>query len=300
MKHKRQHIVPACYLSAWLEPVTPPGQQRAIWKFAKDGSGAHRRSPKKTFVESDRFTVWLKSGERDLKVEHRLCEIENQFSEVLRRLHRGEKISIRDKAKLAVFTAAMLGRSRRAADHWKKVWADLRSEFPNPEESANASQATEAPQQNDPLPTGAVRISAKILDEFLVNSHPEHVADTIEFASSVLFGMNLHFFSAKDEVGFLTSDEPCIMHNPTAYRYHPMMRSPGLRQRHVEVVLPLSPRLLMVFSHQLAPPRIYSLSQQEVDQVNVVVVLAVTAASACIIPAWRASQLDPAQALRAE
>jgi hypothetical protein len=251
MKHKRQHIVPACYLSAWLEPVTPPGQQRAIWKFAKDGSGAHRRSPKKTFVESDRFTVWLKSGERDLKVEHRLCEIENQFSEVLRRLHRGEKISIRDKAKLAVFTAAMLGRSRRAADHWKKVC-------------------------------------------------PEHVADTIEFASSVLFGMNLHFFSAKDEVGFLTSDEPCIMHNPTAYRYHPMMRSPGLRQRHVEVVLPLSPRLLMVFSHQLAPPRIYSLSQQEVDQVNVVVVLAVTAASACIIPAWRASQLDPAQALRAE
>ena len=33
---------------------------------------------------------------------------------------------------------------------------------------------------------------------------------------------------------------------------------------------------------------------------TVVVVLAVTAACACIIPAWRASQLDPAQALRTE
>ena len=33
---------------------------------------------------------------------------------------------------------------------------------------------------------------------------------------------------------------------------------------------------------------------------TVVVVLAVTAACACILPAWRASQLDPAQALRAE
>ncbi|HEY3989269.1 MAG TPA: ABC transporter permease [Acidobacteriaceae bacterium] len=32
----------------------------------------------------------------------------------------------------------------------------------------------------------------------------------------------------------------------------------------------------------------------------VVVVLAITAACACILPAWRASQLDPAQALRAE
>jgi putative ABC transport system permease protein len=33
---------------------------------------------------------------------------------------------------------------------------------------------------------------------------------------------------------------------------------------------------------------------------TVVVVLAITAAFACLIPAWRASQLDPAQALRAE
>jgi ABC-type antimicrobial peptide transport system permease subunit len=33
---------------------------------------------------------------------------------------------------------------------------------------------------------------------------------------------------------------------------------------------------------------------------TVVVVLAVTAACACMIPAWRASRLDPAQALRTE
>jgi putative ABC transport system permease protein len=33
---------------------------------------------------------------------------------------------------------------------------------------------------------------------------------------------------------------------------------------------------------------------------TVVVVLALTAACACLVPAWRASQLDPAQALRNE
>jgi hypothetical protein len=33
---------------------------------------------------------------------------------------------------------------------------------------------------------------------------------------------------------------------------------------------------------------------------TVVVVLAITAALACIIPAWRASRLDPAKTLRAE
>jgi putative ABC transport system permease protein len=33
---------------------------------------------------------------------------------------------------------------------------------------------------------------------------------------------------------------------------------------------------------------------------TVVIVLAITAAIACAIPAWRATQLDPAQALRNE
>jgi hypothetical protein len=59
-------MVNSFYLSAWLDPVTPAGQQRALWKFAKDGTGKHRRSPKKTLVESDRYTVQLKNGERDL------------------------------------------------------------------------------------------------------------------------------------------------------------------------------------------------------------------------------------------
>ena len=272
MKHRRQHIVPNCYLSAWLEPVTPPGQQRAIWRFAKDGTDRHRRSPKKTFTESDRYTVLLKNGERDLTVEHTLDQIENDFSRVLRRLRRREPLTIRDKAKLAIFTAAMLGRTKRRANHWKETWQDLRRMVSDFEGQDCETKASGTLPPDEPLPPGAVRASAAEIDEFLVNSHPEYLNNTIEIAAPQLFAMDLSIYSTDDELGFLTSDEPCIMHNPTAYRYHPMMRSVGLRQRDVQVLLPVTPTLLIAFTHKQTYPRITPLSKSQLDDVNRMIV----------------------------
>jgi hypothetical protein len=276
MKHKRQHIVPRSYLSAWLEPFTPTGQERALWRFAKDGTGKHRKAPKKTFVESDRYTVLLKNGERDLRVEHTLDQIENDFSGVLRRLHRLEKLTPLDKAKIAIFTAAMLGRTRKRADHWKNTWKQLRGMVASYEGDGADCKASGTIDPNEPLPVGAVRVSRQEIDEFLVNSHPEYLIETIEISAPILFGMDLAMYSADDELGFLTSDEPCIMHNPTAYRYHPIMRSPGLLQRDVQVILPLSPRLLIAFSHKPTFPRITPLRREHVDEINRMVVWSAT------------------------
>jgi Protein of unknown function (DUF4238) len=272
MKHKRQHIVPNCYLSAWLEPVTPPGQQRALWKFAKDGTDKHRRSPQKTFTESDRYTVLLKNGERDLTVEHTLNRIENDFSGVLRRLRRREPITIRDKARLAIFTAAMLGRTKRRANNWKETWQDLRRMVSDFETKDDKNEASGTLSPGERLPPGAVPVNAAELDQFLLNSHPEYLTNTIEIAAPQLFAMDLSIYSTEDELGFLTSDEPCIMHNPTAYRFHPMMRSAGLRQRHVQVLLPLTPRLLIAFTHKQTYPYITPLSKDQLDEVNRMIV----------------------------
>jgi hypothetical protein len=276
MKHKRQHIVPKSYLSAWLEPVSPPGQERALWRFAKDGTGKHRKSPKKTFIESDRYTVFLKNGERDLRVEHTLDQIENDFSRVLRRLHRHEKLTSLDRAKIAIFTAAMLGRTRKRADHWKNIWEQLRGMVASFEGDVADRKASGTIDPNEPLAAGAVRVSREKIDEFLVNSHPEYLIETIEISAPILFAMDLSLYSADDELGFLTSDEPCIIHNPTAYRYHPMMRSPGLLQRDIQVILPLSPHLLIAFSHTPTYPRITPLKREHVNGINRMIVWSAT------------------------
>ena len=269
MKNKRQHIVPRCYLSAWVDPVTPPGQHAALWKFSKDGSGQHRRSPEKTFIESDRYTIRLPNGDRDLIVEQHLDKIENAFSGVLRRLHRHEKLGVTDLAKIAAFTAAMLGRTRPRADNWRQAWTDIRRHVAAFEgDGRSPSKASGSGPPDGSLPPNAVHISTAEIDGMLTNIHPEYLSNTIEIAAPILFRMDLSIFSTDDPLGFITSDNPCIMHNPTAYRYHPIARSPGLRQKDVQVLLPLSPRLLIAYTHKRTFPLITPLPVQMVNNLN--------------------------------
>lgn len=113
-----------------------------------------------------------------------------------------------------------------------------------------------------------MRVSTEEIDEFLVNSHPEYLTSTIEISSPMLFAMDLSILSTDDELGFLTSDEPCILHNPTAHRYHRMMRGVGLLQRDAQVMLPLSPKLLIAFTHKRTYPFITPVTKDVLDQFN--------------------------------
>src|SRR5262249_755242 len=70
---------------------------------------------------------------------------------------------------------------------------------------------------------------------------------SIQTIAEALFAMNLALFVAADEA-FITSDEPCVWHNPQAHKFPPMLHSPGLAQQDVEITLPISPQFLALFS----------------------------------------------------
>jgi len=38
MKHKKQHIIPNCYLKSWCDPRTPAGQSPYNWRISRDGT----------------------------------------------------------------------------------------------------------------------------------------------------------------------------------------------------------------------------------------------------------------------
>jgi hypothetical protein len=79
-KHKKQHVIPGCYLKAWCYPVVPTGQTAFIWRFPRDGGYPFKRAPEKSFTATDVYTMRMPNGERDLTLEQTLGQLENRFS----------------------------------------------------------------------------------------------------------------------------------------------------------------------------------------------------------------------------
>jgi hypothetical protein len=248
---KRQHVIPKCYLKVWCDPRTPAGQQPYIWRVSRDGSTTQRRSPEKSFTENDRYTIKLPNGDRDLTLENTLGGIESDFIRVLTRIRRQRPLNAVDRAKLCAFTAAMHTRTIAMGDHWKRFEQEVHEKVVTLEKQHNAPPITS-------LETA----------EMAEHAHQYLVATGIEVQAPMLFAMRLTIMVTDDELGFITSDTPCVWFNPEWYKLPPFYRSPGLGQPQIEVTLPLSPQHLLWISHNPRFPLYQNVGQKTVDEVN--------------------------------
>jgi hypothetical protein len=249
--HKRQHTVPRSYLHSWIEPVTPPGLHAAVQLVSKRDRTVRRKSPEKTFTETDRYTVLLNDGTRQLAVENYLGDIENEFQGVLRAVRANEDLTPRYRAKLATFTAAMLGRSKKQGDWMMQQFRGIQERIQQLETRMNAAHRT----SND-------------MEEYLRNLNAQLVVGVIQSAAPVLFQMSLTICTTDDATGFITSDAPAVMLNPKAHTFPRQYQSPGLMQRDIEITLPLTPKHLAVFTHQPDALHHVVLSEPSLDEVN--------------------------------
>src|SRR5450755_4992151 len=93
----KQHLIPNCYLKAWCDPRTPDDQTPYIWRIAKDGSSKKKKAPAKSFTATDRYTIPLPSGEKDLIVENTLAGLESAFVSVRGKIERKETLTAEDR-----------------------------------------------------------------------------------------------------------------------------------------------------------------------------------------------------------
>lgn len=232
MKKKSQHIIPKCYLRAWADPDCPSSQEPYLWLFSADGKEKKKKSPQKTFVETEMYTIKLPDGRRELIIEDTLSHIETSFVKVTKnKIKKSLSLDNEERTKLCIFTAAMFSRTKSQQENIKKFFGEIHNHVEFLEKQHNAAPRTS--------------LETKIMRDC---AHQIHISESLEIMSSILYKMSLAILKTDDKTGFITSDHPCVLFNPEGYKLPPLYRSPGLGNPKIEVTLPLTPNHLLFFS----------------------------------------------------
>jgi hypothetical protein len=256
--NKRQHYVPACYLKAWLDPSAPrmPTVMPYVWTFEKDGTNPKNKPPEKIFREADMYTVRLPDGGRDLQLEHRLAEVEGNFTKVrTSKLNFRRELTGPDWLWVCLFVALARTRTVESRDHFLGQMEKVRDMFTQVvgEDRETLTTPPELPPDVDksriyvPQPGDFDNLKESTIQTLL--------SSAAEVLMPALLSMHATVMCTDDSLGFLTSDAPVTWFDPTAHTRHPLMRPYGLTAPYIEITMPLSPSQCIVFTHhEVGPP----------------------------------------------
>jgi hypothetical protein len=209
-------------------------------------------------------------GHRDLKLERGLSGLENAFATIRR-----EKLEIRAQLEpeehflLCVFIAASHARTPAQREHWRDQWGKVLERMDHM--TKWMSTATEAQKKRMAgVPTLSSK-KGKSLSHSQVREMVEAPMQTllypqIKTEAPLLATLDLAVIEADaaDEVGFITSDRPCVWFDPEGYKRPPIYRHAALCYRSIEITFPISPRQCILLNRVGVSG--YRLAQDELVQ----------------------------------
>jgi len=224
-----QHYVPACYLSAFVDPNSPP-KKPYVWVFSKDGKSKRHQKSEKVFRKKHLYTIKVK-GKKDYSIETSLSKIEGMYADVYKNKIIDKKpLSEYEHVILCAFVSLMLQRTLRYKAIIERFIDELISHAVAIEENNNY-----------------VKKTSEDLKKYKINAHKDAMISTFPDITALLFEMNLAFLCAKNsKSGFITSDDPCNLFNPKL-QWQKFM-SPGLKQKDIELTIALSPSIKACFT----------------------------------------------------
>ncbi|MGD6831002.1 DUF4238 domain-containing protein [Sutcliffiella halmapala] len=270
MKYKKQHYIPQSYLESWCDSNIPEGYDEYVWMFSADGESVTRKNPKNIFFESDMYTIVDENGNRILDIEHGLSGLEGKFASIRdNKLAFQQKLSLEERYYILIFVAAIHNRTVAIKDHLSSEWGKvlelgimLRQSYEKrTPEHRKAMESIGSLNKDGPSFT---------LDE-VGKLHQEPIQTIMIPRINAEFNqykkMHLSILNTDDEVGFITSDNPCVWFDPEAYKRPPFYRFVGLGKRSVEVTLPISPKQAILISHTPLPLYLNA-DMRMVDSIN--------------------------------
>lgn len=273
--HKHQHFVPRCYLKAWHDPEVPPGGRITpyVWQFDKDGANPRRKAPANLFTETDIYTIERADGARDLRLEHGLQGLEDQFTRIRNlRFSRREWPDSTQMVWVRAFVVSAQARTASMRDFHRKQWQSIREMGEDMLRSVREATPEKRAAMARTTPPRADRAERTLsLDDVrAIEKHPLRYILSAALRSGVPFMASMHMavLCTEDPLGFVTTDKPCTWFDPEAYKRQPIYRSFGLGEPTIEVTLPISPQQCLFISHRANITGYIDISEQGVNELN--------------------------------
>jgi hypothetical protein len=246
-----QHFVPKCYLSEFVDPNTPAGQEPYVWVFSRDGKNKKKRAPVNLFTENHLYTIEF-NGEKDFSIEQNLSKIEDRFVHVMETIKKKKPLSDHEHAYLCIFVAAQLQRTLRFKKNQENFIQQL---IDHGTQISLAHGVTDSRQ-------------VKEWTEYKKDIHKLQLMDGLPFLANIIQQMKIAFLCSPDikKHPFITSDEPCVLFNPDLQwqRFY----GPGFAQQNIQLTMPLCPETTVMFSWAnyhgyglLTPPQVENLNR---------------------------------------
>lgn len=254
MKHKKQHYVPSSYLKAWCDKSAKKTETPYVWIFPKSGGPPRRKAPDNIFNESDFYTIGKDSEIRDLSLEHRMQRIETKFVGLRKSFEHKRELTEDEHATMCLFVAAMKIRTKGnrdfQAEQWRKPLEMMESmmeqwKIATLEEKKNMARYSLLSHNDNSEKLGyedVKRLVEKPIQNLLM--------PTIAAMAPLLVNLDIAVLETKSIPGFITSDDPCVMHDPEGYKRPFLLRGPGLAYKTTEITLPISPQQILLLNQQ--------------------------------------------------
>ncbi|MDO8864127.1 DUF4238 domain-containing protein [Haliea sp. E1-2-M8] len=245
-KHKKQHVIPRCYLKAWCDSRTPKGQTPYVWIFPKDQRNGKKKAPDNIFHQTEMYTINSDSGERDLTVEKSLSGIEDAFTIIRNsKLNFRRNLTAEEHFVLCIFVSSMHARTIQQLEHMSSQWRRPLEMMEKMDEQIKAASPEKLKKMSS-IPKLQPSDSGPGLTMDEVRKIVQHPVETMLFPmisteAPILFRLDFSVLCTNSARGFITSDAPCVWRDPEAYKRPPLYRSPALGYKSIEILLPVSP-----------------------------------------------------------
>jgi hypothetical protein len=254
-KYAKQHFVPQCYTKPWCDPDIPSGSKMTpyVWQFDRDGTNPRRKAPVNLFTETDIYTIHLPDGERDLRLEHGLQELEDKFTRIRNRtFSRNVWPEVNEMVWVLAFVATIQARTQAMRNFHREQWGDIRQKMEAMQahfEKATAEQRKAEAAISRLSDTGKRGMTIEDVRRLEAEPIQQMIEPVLRTVLPILGRMSIAVLCTDNPIGFVTTDDPCTWYDPEAYKRPPLYRNPGLGMRSIEVTLPISPRQCLLITH---------------------------------------------------